>query len=262
MGISCRMCNGCSCIEGDRIAGYRFVECTACGFVFCPEIDAGTMQARARDGYHGGRDQAPAQGRADAGFLTPVLALAGEDPLRILDFGCGSSTVPAQLRARGHRVTAVDLHPPMCPHPDRLTGDLLELDLPGDHFDLVYAFQVFEHLPHPRHILDELFRLTAPGGLIAIHTDMETPERGALADWWYVLPPDHCSFYRHRTFERFVDGTSHSLVLGLPKMIVMRKSRAARACTLGTPEYRPRSGTHTHDPARLVAQLGCDGSTK
>ena len=38
--------------------------------------------------------------------------------------------------------------------------------------------------------------------MIAIHTDMETPEReNGLACWWYATPPDHCAFFRHRTFE-------------------------------------------------------------
>jgi SAM-dependent methyltransferase len=256
MKIACRMCNVGPCRQAGSVDGYRFVECVACGFVFCPDIDGRRMQAP----DPGAPDPSLASSVADAGFLTPVLALAGERALHVLDFGCGSPMVPDLLRARGHRVTVVDLSPPACSHPDRLTGDLA-----GAHFDLVYAFQVFEHLPHPRGILDELLRVTAPGGLIAIHTDMETGERGAFVDWWYVRPPEHCSFYQHRTFARFVEGTDHSLVLGLPRMIVMRKGHAPGIRRPDAPARShgpPAPGAGRPEMVHPARAAGCDGSTK
>jgi SAM-dependent methyltransferase len=67
---------------------------------------------------------------------------------RILDAGCGSGRVAAELAARGHRVVGVDADPLLieaarADHPglDLLVGDLAELDLPSagqpDPFDAV-----------------------------------------------------------------------------------------------------------------------------
>lgn len=78
----------------------------------------------------------------------------------------------------------------------------------------MFSYQTFEHLPEPRPFLVELLRLTRrDGGSFSFIPIMETPEREAgFADWWYVMLSDHCAFYRHRTFERFLERTPHELL--------------------------------------------------
>lgn len=220
----CRMCDGAAPRPAGRVGGYAFVRCSRCAFVFAPAITRERMEALYGRGYHGPDDGAPEAGWADPSFLDPALRrLPGDRPLRILDFGAGQSTVPDRLRQRGHRVVAIDLVPPLRPHPDRVTGDLRALDLEPNGFDLAYSFQVFEHLPEPRPFLFELIRITRPGGLVLVHTDMEMPERRAgLAEWWYVDPPDHCSFFRHRTFETVLRGRAARIVYREPKAVVIR----------------------------------------
>lgn len=85
------------------------------------------------------------------------------------------------------------------------------------------AFQVFEHLPEPRPALAELLRLTRPGGLVLVHTDMEAPERDerGFTGWWYVAPPDHCCLFRHRTFAVPLAGTPHRIVWRDPKSVLI-----------------------------------------
>ena len=220
---SCRICGFGRLDHAATVAGYRFVECPHCAFTFAPAITAESMAKLYEEGYHGPQDGAPEIGWANAEFLAPALARVRRAPLRILDFGCGQSLVPAMLRDEGHRVIAVDLAPPLRPHPDRLTGPLDALDLAPRSFDLAYAFQVFEHLPEPRPIFDALLGLVRPGGLCLIHTDMEMPEREAgLENWWYATPPDHCAFYRHRTFEALVADTPHAILWREPKSVLIQ----------------------------------------
>ncbi len=66
-------------------------------------------------------------------------------------------------------------------------------------------------------------RLTRPGGLVLAHTDMETPERDerGFTGWWYVAPPDHCCFFRHRTFDVALAGTPHRIVRRDPKSVLI-----------------------------------------
>ncbi len=202
---ACRMCGSSATDRIGDAEGYPFVECADCGFVFIPSVQPEQIEPK----YRGGEAWAeapPEEGWADdPSFLAPAFERLGDGgALHILDFGCGYSRTPDRLRRQGHRVTGIDLVPPRRPHPDRLTGSILKMDMPTEPLDLVYAYQVFEHLPEPRPIFEELLRLTRPGGFVLIHTDMETPQRReqGFFDWFYVLPPDHCSYFRERTFEK------------------------------------------------------------
>lgn len=110
------------------------------------------------------RAVAPQRGRAaewwayNLEFLDPAFRLLrNRKHLRVLDFGCGHSRIPDRLRSEGHRVIGIDLEPPLQAHPDRLTGALLQLNLPPGQFDLIYSYQTFEHLPQPRPISKSCF---------------------------------------------------------------------------------------------------------
>lgn len=222
--LRCRMYLGIDLQPTGTVSGFEFVTCAPCAFSFAPVIRPDTLQTAYSSGWHSHLDGAPQTGWANPSFLEPALQLVDTARvLNILDFGTGHSLIPDILRSRGHRVTAVDIVPPAWPHPDRLTGLLLDLKLPAESFDLAFAFQVFEHLPEPRPILDELLRLTRPGGIVLIHTDMEVPDREqGIENWWYVTPPDRCSFFRHRTFDTVFRDTVHHVAWRDSKMIAIR----------------------------------------
>jgi SAM-dependent methyltransferase len=226
----CRMCLGSSVSAAYHVQGFSFHECRDCGFVFSPDFDSPPLTNMYQSGARDVEAGAPDCGWADPAFLDPAFDMLGwQAPMTVLDFGAGQSRVPDILRLRGHRVIAVDVVPPKIPHADRLTGELLDLNLPEGYFDLAYSFQVFEHLPEPRDILFELLRLVRDEGLVLIHTDMETPERDVdgFEHWWYVTPPDHCSFYRHKTFDKALSGSLHQIHCLDEKTVVLRKSSAA-----------------------------------
>lgn len=224
---SCRLC-------GEKVQflsaanDYDFYECTHCQLVFCPTLDQEYMNELYRTGYHNAEDGAPKKGWADVSFLRPALKLLDADDAHLMDFGCGESTIPELLRNLGYRVTGVDVAPPVRQQENRLTGDILELNLPANTYDLIYSFQVFEHLPEPLPVLNELLRLTVPGGYLLVHTDMEVPERvnQDFNQWDYVSPPDHCVFYRNNTFKVFVEDKPHELVYQDPKMIIIQKDNS------------------------------------
>ena len=224
--VCCSWCGEKSLQDLGEVKDFSFAECTSCGFAFCPYISQDLMDRLYGDGYHANEEGVPEFGWSDASFLKPALAFfKPEEPLKILDFGCGQSIVPDKLRQRGHEVTAVDITPPMRPHPHRLTGNILDLALAPEQFDLVYSFQVFEHLPQPLPVFDELMRLTKPKGYLLIHTDMEPPEREeGFRQWWYVLPPDHCSLYRVKSFRKILEGSPHMLVEENPVYVIIQKN--------------------------------------
>ncbi|MFF0817451.1 class I SAM-dependent DNA methyltransferase [Rhodococcus sp. NPDC003318] len=93
----------------------------------------------------------------------------------VLDAGCGTGRVGAELARRGHRVTGVDLDPILL-DAARATGlltvvrsDLAELDLPGERFDAVVAagnVMIFLEPGTEAAVCRRLARHLAPGGVL------------------------------------------------------------------------------------------------
>lgn len=99
----------------------------------------------------------------------------------LLDVGCGPGSITADLarRVAPGRVTAVDSSPEAVDQAranaeeagvttiDFRVGDVHDLDLPDDTFDVVHAHQVLQHVGDPVRALAEMGRVARPGGVVA-----------------------------------------------------------------------------------------------
>ncbi len=112
---------------------------------------------------------------------------------RVLDAGCGASIFPIHLAACGHRVSAVDLHPPQglaAMHGVRVDyrkAGIDRLPFPDWEFDAVFCISVIEHLGREGipAVLQELGRVVRPGGRVVLTTDYY---EDAAASLWYEGP--------------------------------------------------------------------------
>ncbi len=104
-------------------------------------------------------------------------AAAAAPGARVLDAGCGTAYGTAILAAAGaSEVVGVDRDRDVLdavregmPEAVRLeAADVLDLPFEADSFDLVVCFEVLEHLDEPEAGLDELARVLAGGGLLAV----------------------------------------------------------------------------------------------
>jgi hypothetical protein len=79
-----------------------------------------------------------------------IAAHMPNGPGKALDFGSGSSYMSLLAALRGFEVIALDLEPQTFPwrHPAVrfIQGDLLKLDLPTNHFDLIINCSTVEHV--------------------------------------------------------------------------------------------------------------------
>jgi SAM-dependent methyltransferase len=100
--------------------------------------------------------------------------LAGNPPLRILDFGCGPGRDLATLRALGHEPVGLEGSPQLAAMAREHSGcevwqqDFLALDLPARRFDVVFANASLFHVPSqalPR-VLRELWSTLASEGVL------------------------------------------------------------------------------------------------
>lgn len=113
-----------------------------------------------------------------AAYLLPHL----RPGMTLLDIGSGAGTITADLAeivAPG-RITAVEVTESAlaltraeaqrrgCTTMDFVVADAQQLDLPSDHYDVVHAHQVLQHLADPVAALREMIRVCRPGGVVAV----------------------------------------------------------------------------------------------
>jgi len=167
-----------------------------------------------------------------------ILALAAKGPARprLIDLGCfnGAFTVELAKAARATEMTGVEYLPHHAEQARARGINVLETDLneplPFDDasFDLVHSNQVIEHLRSTDRFLDELARITAPGGRVILSTNN-------LASWHNVLSLALGCQPRRPARRRRPDAPAH-----------LHDARTARA------RLRAWSGNDRHPHERLL----------
>jgi 2-polyprenyl-3-methyl-5-hydroxy-6-metoxy-1,4-benzoquinol methylase len=142
-----------------------------------------------------------------------VLA-SGQQPLRVLDVGCGEGELTRALADAGHDPLGIDV----CEEPLRRARalnpdlELLEVSPQGpwpladSTFDLVWAGETIEHVLDTIAWLSEVRRVLRSGGMLAL----TTPDHGPITRLGLALSPrafdahfdprgDHLRFYSRRS---------------------------------------------------------------
>ena len=95
---------------------------------------------------------------------------------RILEVGCGTGWLSAKLASYG-TVTAVDLGVEIIqnaakkmPEIDFRSGDICELDLPANHFDVVVVVETLSHVANQDQFIERIANLLKLGGALILTT--------------------------------------------------------------------------------------------
>ncbi|MGH7856048.1 MAG: class I SAM-dependent methyltransferase [Candidatus Binatia bacterium] len=133
-------------------------------------------------------------------------------PGRLLDVGCGPGLLLDEARRRGWSVQGVEAsEAPAAIARERFSlpvfsGPLEEAPLPAESFDAVTFFDVLEHVPDPRRVLDHAVRLLRPGGLLVAQSpNLESLMARLTGEkWrWYFLP-QHLHHFTPATMEKLL----------------------------------------------------------
>jgi SAM-dependent methyltransferase len=127
-----------------------------------------------------------------AAYLLPSL----KPGMVLLDVGSGPGTITADLaeRVAPGRVTALEISPEALDTSraelqrrgvavELVVGDVHDLPLADDSFDVVHAHQVLQHLGDPVGALREMRRVCRTGGVVAVRDSDYTG-----FTWWPRLP--------------------------------------------------------------------------
>lgn len=171
--------------------------CSSCGFCFSPEIASWKMGEFEERIYNDeyvqvDPDYVDARPRANAANL---ISMFGEraHSIRHLDYGGGNGRLATLLNEAGWHSKTYD------PFVDRKTR-IAEVG----KFDLITAFEVFEHVPDVPALISNLRTLLNPHGVILFTTLLSDGhiERDQRLSWWYASPRNgHISLFSRKTLQ-------------------------------------------------------------
>jgi SAM-dependent methyltransferase len=175
--------------------------------------------ARAKDFWEGTRDHDVSQNIAAL-----LQCIEGAPPFTVLDFGCGPGRDLKAFTELGHVATGLEGAARFAAMARAHSGcevwhqDFLELDLPDDHFDGVFANAALFHVPSrelPR-VLRELHATLKPGGVL-----FSSNPHGRNEEGWnrgrYGAYHDLETWRRHVSGAGFVELAHYYRPAGLPR---------------------------------------------
>jgi SAM-dependent methyltransferase len=111
----------------------------------------------------------------------------------VVDIGGGGGYFTAAFGRRGARCVLVEPDPAElssrgAPYPDAVVGDGLRLPLRDGSLDVSFSSNVLEHVPDPAAFIDEMLRVTRPGGVVYLsYTLWLSPWGGHETSPWHFL---------------------------------------------------------------------------
>jgi SAM-dependent methyltransferase len=133
---------------------------------------------------------------------------------RVLDAGCGPGEWVILLRNLGFDAEGLDYSPELVArlrqeYPDLRwnSGDIRQMPYPDDSFDGIISWGVIEHdEAGPQLALREFFRVTRPGGVIAVTVPRDSERRRAASEAWYPPGEPDTAFFQYLISEDELSG--------------------------------------------------------
>jgi len=204
--LVCRLCGRSASIFASR-EDLGLLHCHDCGFVSGAPPRLSPVAEQYRHYYEAAIPAAP--DRRYEEWLAEAESALGRG--RLLEVGAGSGAFTRVALRRGWTVDATEISASGL----RLlretgatvhAGDLAALRLPAAMFDLVVSLEVVEHLAEPGAHLEELGRLTRPGGLLLLTTpNFGGLSRRLLGMRWRVIDPEHLGYFTAATLGRALE---------------------------------------------------------
>ena len=169
----CNLCGGTQFSVVEDHGAVQVVQCT-CQLVFVTPVPSrDTIEETYQDEYYDAwKVQDSARRKIWTRRLQALSRVEGQ-PGRLLDVGCGEATFLRLAQQAGWQVTGTELSEAavrQAPELDLHRGEVWEVRLPADTFDVVTSWHVIEHASDPKRLVTELFRVLRPGGWLVLAT--------------------------------------------------------------------------------------------
>ncbi len=189
----------------DRIH-YRMVRCRSCGLVRSdPAADQNHLSELYRRSTFDYAPEVPNLRRTYGRYLARARAYSKGESL--LEVGCGSGFMLEEALALGYRdVRGVEPSRDAVAAAPAAVGDRIVCDImrpglfdPGE-FDTACLFQVFDHLPEPGHLLDQMRTALGAGGvLLCFNHNVDSASARILGERSPIVDIEHCYLFSPKT---------------------------------------------------------------
>jgi len=212
-----RSCDLCGAETAEHLLtknGASYCRCGSCGFIYTDQCAEDSKAANA-DYFAATLEQYARKAGSPRKQAAWRRILASLEPHRrlgtLLEVGANVGGFLAAARDQGWKAVGVEPSLPCARFAreqrglDVRDGVLEEAGLPENAFDVVYANAVFEHLPKPGLVFQEVERILRPGGVVLIDTvnwDSYT-RRNVGQEWKLIDPRVHLCLYTPDTLARY-----------------------------------------------------------
>lgn len=129
---------------------------------------------------------------------------------RVLDIGCGPGYFLAAAQKMGFDVHGLDPSDYIVEMAKKTWGDRVQLgliesaDYDPESFDLIVAFDTFEHIYEPKKFLQAIHGFLKPGGVLAITTPDPTSTLSKISgrNWVSYKLPEHVFYWSPETIRK------------------------------------------------------------
>ncbi len=165
-----------------------YYRCLHCLLVFVPKAFHLSEQAeKSHYDLHENDPGDPGYRQFLARLYNPLVSRLRKGS-RGLDFGSGPGpTLSVMLEEAGFQMSVYDIYYA----PDR--------SVLNRRYDFITATEVVEHLSSPQQVLQQLWQLLVPGGILGLMTK-QVIDAAAFAGWHYKNDPTHIAFFSSETF--------------------------------------------------------------
>ena len=191
---------------------YReYLKCSNCDFVFVPKIyHLSEEDERARYDTHNNDPMDDRYRNFLSQLLNPLQEKISKGASG-LDFGSGPGpTLSLMLEDFGHNV---DLYDKFYAKNDVVFEK---------KFDFITASEVVEHLRHPMVELNRLMGLLKSNGILAIMTQILTPQVD-FNQWYYKNDPSHIGFFSEKTLNYLAKKWQSELYVISERVVIIKK---------------------------------------
>jgi SAM-dependent methyltransferase len=198
---------------------YRMVRCVRCGLLrsnpILPLEDLSRLYGASHFTY---QREAAFTGKTYATYLR--RALAGRPwPRSLMEVGCGSGFFLSEAARMGiAEVSGVEPSQEAIEHADpelrgRIRCALYDTEtFEPERFDVICAFQVFDHVPDPAGMLRACFCHLRPGGMVLfINHDSGALTNRLLGERSPIVDVEHTALYDRSTMRRILEATGFTV---------------------------------------------------
>lgn len=131
----------------------------------------------------------------------------------ILDLGCSSGSFISSLPKGNWDLYGIEMSAESAARAQRLcgakifVGDILDADFAPSSFDVITCFHVFEHLYHPKAVLEKVCEWLKPGGIFYVLVpNIDSAGARIFGTYWYALElPRHLYHFSPKSLSRLAE---------------------------------------------------------